>query len=119
MSFAYKCPKCSGEDVYFNKKQVITGIGGIYGNRQKEVERPFCRKCDIEANQIVIGEDGKVIPQEQIARNQRKFLLGCGFIVVLIPLVLDFLNEFVYKPIAFPGHAPELFDLFIFSFFGL
>lgn len=58
MAATHVCPKCNGTDVYFAKKQVITGLGGIYGNRQKEVERAFCRKCDIEAPATGRDTDG-------------------------------------------------------------
>ena len=42
------CPKCGGVEHYMGKQRVTKGIGGIYGNRQKEVMLPFCRTCDIE-----------------------------------------------------------------------
>lgn len=42
------CPKCGGTESYKSKIRVIKGIGGIYGNRQQEVFKPFCRSCDIE-----------------------------------------------------------------------
>lgn len=42
------CPKCGGTDSYDSKQRVTKGIGGIYGNRQKEVLKPFCRTCDLE-----------------------------------------------------------------------
>jgi hypothetical protein len=64
------CPKCNGNDVYFNKKQIITGFGGILGNRQREVERPFCRKCDIEAKEIRLHSDGSEMSAE--AAEMRK-----------------------------------------------
>lgn len=49
MATEYECPKCGGTDFYSNKVRVTKGVGGIYGNRQGEVLRPFCRVCDIEA----------------------------------------------------------------------
>ena len=49
MSNVYECPKCNSQDVYFGAKTILGGIGGIYGNRSKDVRRPFCRTCDIEA----------------------------------------------------------------------
>jgi hypothetical protein len=49
MSAVYECPKCNSQDVYFGNKTIVGGIGGIYGNRSKDVRRPFCRTCDIEA----------------------------------------------------------------------
>lgn len=58
MAVTYVCPKCSGTDVYFAKKQVVKGLGGIYGSHQKEVQRPFCRNCDIEAEATGRDTDG-------------------------------------------------------------
>lgn len=49
MSDVYECPKCNSQDVYFGTKTILGGLGGIYGNRSKDVRRPFCRTCDIEA----------------------------------------------------------------------
>ncbi len=70
MAVKHVCPKCNGTDVYFTKKQIITGIGGIYGNRQKEVERPFCRKCDIEARVIGLDKQGREMSATQTANKQ-------------------------------------------------
>ena len=35
------------------------GIGGIWGNRSKDVRRPFCRTCDIEALPVQGESKGK------------------------------------------------------------
>jgi hypothetical protein len=58
------CPKCEGTQVYFAKKQIITGLGGIYGNRSKEVLRPFCKKCDIECNTAWLTKEGQLVENE-------------------------------------------------------
>jgi predicted nucleic-acid-binding Zn-ribbon protein len=49
MSNEFQCPKCGGHDTYMANKTIMGGIGGIYGNRSKDVMKPFCRTCDIEA----------------------------------------------------------------------
>lgn len=49
MSTVFQCPKCGSQDVYKGNKTILGGIGGIYGNRSKDVLRSFCRVCDIEA----------------------------------------------------------------------
>ena len=61
MTWSYVCPKCNGTDVYWAKKQILTGLGGIWGNRAKEVQRPFCRECDIEANSVNLSSEGDEI----------------------------------------------------------
>lgn len=68
MGTEFQCPKCGGTDLYDNKVRVIKGIGGIYGNRQKEVLRPFCRSCDIEALPISTKSNSEV--------NIRAYLLS-------------------------------------------
>lgn len=45
MEKTYKCPRCGGTDIYFAKRQRITGLGGVYGNRAKMVDTPLCRAC--------------------------------------------------------------------------
>jgi hypothetical protein len=42
----YQCPKCGGTDFFMSKRNVVTGIGGIYGNRGGVKEFPVCRVCD-------------------------------------------------------------------------
>ena len=84
MALTYVCPKCSGTDVYFGNKQKITGVGGIYGNRQKEVKAPFCRKCDIEADPIPVGEDGKVLSGAELARHRANAIKSRARIEALV-----------------------------------
>jgi len=81
MATTHICPKCNCTDVYFAKKQIITGLGGIYGNRQKEVERPFCRKCDIEAS-----SPGTMQPENKT--RLVLFLFGLSGLAVLLPMIL-------------------------------
>jgi hypothetical protein len=92
MAPTYVCPKCNGTDVYFAKKQIITGVGGVYGNRQKEVDRPFCRKCDIEANPTPVGKDGKVLSGAELEKYRLKSayqVAGCiGVFLFAIMMVV-------------------------------
>ena len=70
----YKCPKCGGTDLFWSKRNVITGIGGIYGNRGGVKEFPVCRVCD---------EIMEKVPEttEELLRSPRTWL---GFFSILI-----------------------------------
>ena len=50
MSGTYKCPRCGGKDIYFAKRQRISGLGGIYGNRAKMVKTALCKECGENAD---------------------------------------------------------------------
>ena len=41
----YTCPRCQGTEIYFAKRERMTGLGGIYGNRSKMVRTPLCKAC--------------------------------------------------------------------------
>lgn len=40
------CPKCGGTDYFLSERNVITGMGGIYGNRAGTKKFPVCKTCD-------------------------------------------------------------------------
>jgi hypothetical protein len=40
------CPKCGGTDYFLSKRTVITGIGGVWGNRGGVKQFPVCKVCD-------------------------------------------------------------------------
>jgi len=42
----FTCPKCGGSDYFFSKRNVITGIGGVWGNRGGVKKFPVCKVCD-------------------------------------------------------------------------
>ena len=42
----YKCPKCGGSDYFMSTRNVMKGIGGIYGNRGGTKKFPVCKVCD-------------------------------------------------------------------------
>jgi len=41
-----KCPKCGGSDYFMSTRNVMKGIGGIYGNRGGMQKFPVCKVCD-------------------------------------------------------------------------
>lgn len=59
MSPTYLCPRCDGTEIYFAKRQRITGMGGIYGNRAKMVNTPLCKACGESANIILDAQERK------------------------------------------------------------
>lgn len=80
MSAVFQCPKCGSQDVYEGKKTVLGGIGGIWGNRHKEILRKFCRECDIEALYVN--------PEPEEAEGTASILpfslMGVGLVWILI-----------------------------------
>ena len=40
------CPKCGGTDYFWSERNVVTGMGGIYGNRGGTKKFPVCKTCD-------------------------------------------------------------------------
>lgn len=40
------CPKCGGTDYFLSERNVVTGYGGIYGNRGGTKKFPVCRTCN-------------------------------------------------------------------------
>ena len=78
----YICPRCRGNDIYFAKRQEITGIGGIYGNKAKMVNTPLCRGCGEIANKqmnTAFMETGwfKILDK-----------IGWAFLILFIPVCL-------------------------------
>lgn len=86
--FKFECPKCLGTDVYFADQQIITGLGGIYGSRAKQIKKPFCRNCDVVANTILIDSNGE--PKKMQLRDLDAlssallWMLGAAIITYLI-----------------------------------
>lgn len=79
MELTYQCPKCGGNDIYFAKRQRITGLGGIYGNRAKMVDTPLCKVCGEISNPMATSSEIK----------EAKVLAK-----VVAPLVKPFQNRF-------------------------
>lgn len=66
--------------MYFAKKQEIRGLGGIYGQRAREVLRPFCTTCDIEGLQKY--------EQQSYWPLWRVFLIISGIVLLLLGIFL-------------------------------
>jgi hypothetical protein len=71
-------------------KTIMGGIGGVWGNRSKDVIKPFCRTCDIEA--LSVGKIERAnrtrTPSKLETREQLPifaFLL-IGLIIMLLPV---------------------------------
>lgn len=46
LNYIYSCPKCGGSDYFMSTRNVMKGVGGIWGNRGGTKQFPVCRKCD-------------------------------------------------------------------------
>ena len=46
MAKQYKCPKCGGSDYFLSNRNVMKGVGGIYGNRGGVKKFPVCKVCE-------------------------------------------------------------------------
>lgn len=90
MSPTYLCPRCNGNEIYFAKRQRITGLGGIYGNRAIMVNTPLCKACGETANITLNAQE----------RKKRGWaiavaVLGIVFTIFLvIALAIDIYNDF-------------------------
>lgn len=86
-----KCPRCGSSEFYFAKRQVITGLGGIYGQRARMVKTPLCKACgevvDYDRRskrQIVLGE--------KLKKNKWKFLIAYILFIGAIYLVVSIIQ---------------------------
>ena len=90
MSPTYLCPRCNGTDIYFAKRQRITGVGGIYGNKAQMVDTPLCRGCGETADVILDAKE----------RSKYKFAVAAAiigvtvFVVLVIAFVIDISSGF-------------------------
>ncbi len=76
----FRCPKCGGFDYYLSNRNVMKGIGGIWGNRGGVKKFPVCKVCE----EIM---DSTLEAKPIVERPQLQFL---GFVVggfVLLMLV--------------------------------
>jgi len=74
----YKCPKCGGSDYFVSNRNVMKGIGGIYGNRGGVKKFPVCKVC--EEIMDTIGT--------KVLSKRTKLILLCliGIALVLVPI---------------------------------
>lgn len=84
MDAEFECPKCGGNDAYSAKKQQVVGLGGIYGSRQREVKRPFCRNCDIEMFNV---KQEAAREQSEIVAKKIFKTLPLVFVLMLVILI--------------------------------
>ena len=84
----FKCPKCSGSDYFMSTRNVMKGVGGIYGNRGGTKKFPVCRNCD----EIMDRVKGFSTLEDQLenTRNNRKLLtfLGLALFFVIFGYVI-------------------------------
>ena len=78
------CPKCGGSDYFVSQRNVIKGVGGIWGNRGGVKGFPVCRICD----EIMIGRQIPEIQQTRFDKTDKIQLGFLGFLVLasLIPV---------------------------------
>lgn len=80
----YKCPKCGGTDFFMSKRNVMTGIGGIWGNRGGVKEFPVCRVCDeIMAKDLPAPKLNKFDRMSPLKKVVLIILAFVGFQVIL------------------------------------
>jgi hypothetical protein len=73
-NYSYKCPKCGGSDYYMSNRNVMRGIGGIWGNRGGVKKFPVCKACE-----------------EIMDRSGSWKFTKKGLIIVLAPIFIYFL----------------------------
>jgi hypothetical protein len=80
------CPRCGETEIYFANRETMTGIGGVWGNRTKNVTRAICKDC---------GEVATPLPREGEISHQDyanlMILWVAGLVVVgLVILTISF-----------------------------
>jgi len=78
--YKYECPRCDGTEVYFAKRQEITGVGGVYGNRARMVQTPLCKGCGEKMNSQRVHSE-TYLKTDQKLRRYPIWVIAC-----LVPL---------------------------------
>jgi hypothetical protein len=86
------CPKCGGSDYFVSQRNVMKGIGGIWGNRGGIRGFPVCRVCD----EIMTSRQ---IPEIQQARFDKTDKIQFGLVGVLILASLIPISPIMYLSI--------------------
>ena len=81
MEYNYVCPRCGNSEVYFAKRQVITGFGGGWA---RMADTPLCKNCGEIANGTLI----EMTKEQKQKRNRLAY-----FLLTVIGLLLIF-NQF-------------------------
>jgi hypothetical protein len=84
------CPKCGDSDYFMSQRNVMKGIGGIWGNRGGIKEFPVCRVCD----EIMTGRQ-IFEPEIQQARFDKTDKIQFGLVGVLLLASLIPIGEIV------------------------
>ena len=80
MTRQYKCPKCGGSDYFMSNRNVMKGVGGIYGNRGGIKKFPVCKVCE----EIMDTIGTKVLSKRSKLIFILPFVIGLALIVVPI-----------------------------------
>jgi len=113
MSETFQCPKCGSQETYMANKTIIGGIGGIYGNRSKNVMRPFCRSCDIEALSIRTIEKANN-PKNTFILKPGEAFLSAGLLLVGVALSYSENTVMMLVGLGFTGVGAILAAFFLF-----
>jgi len=90
--YKYECPRCNGTEVYFAKRQEITGVGGVYGNRARMVQTPLCKGCGEKMNSQRVLSETQIKTYQKIEQKlSRHPILAIGCLVPLSVFVLFWL----------------------------
>jgi len=87
----HQCPKCGGSDFFMSKRNVMKGMGGIWGNRGGVKEFPVCRVCN-----EIMSSPAPALPAPPLGKfdrmsNLKKVLLIVGAFVG-IQLILSLIS---------------------------
>ena len=82
------CPRCGEIEVYIAKREIMTGIGGVWGHRVKFVNHAICKDC----GEIAITQ-GQIDFQKDVSRWNRRFLKIWLFFfaILMIAGTIDFI----------------------------
>jgi hypothetical protein len=82
MAISYTCPKCGGSDYFLSSRNVIKGVGGIYGNRGGVKKFPVCKVCD-----EIMDNNKSISKMKFSARTKTIFIsaFGVSLVSLLIP----------------------------------
>jgi len=88
----YKCPKCGGSDYFMSQRNVMKGMGGLYGNRGGVKKFPVCRVCNEIMDRAWEIAEERWEPKKGGSAIKGMAVLGIGvFGIFLILVVFDWL----------------------------
>jgi hypothetical protein len=90
----YECPKCGGSDYFMSQRNVMKGMGGLYGNRGGVKKFPVCRVCNEIMDKFGEVTEERWEPKKGTAGSAIKgmMILATGFFgLVLIVALFEWL----------------------------